>query len=209
MSDIHGEADRFYKMLELISFQPEDHLYILGDVIDRGTDGVDLLLDIMQRPNITMILGNHEDMMLATLGNDSVPNARQLWASNGGNKTRRELLYHRTSADRHAILKFCESLPTELYITVAGKEYHLVHGYPSTKPLDQIWGRVTPGTRIEGATCIVGHTPTVYLTGVENEPYCVYYGDGWIDIDCGCGNMMNPFRRLACLCLDDLQEYYI
>ena len=39
MSDIHGELDKFEQMLELIRFSDEDHLYILGDVIDRGAMG--------------------------------------------------------------------------------------------------------------------------------------------------------------------------
>lgn len=107
MSDIHGEADRFYKMLDLIKFSSEDTMYILGDVIDRGTDGVGLLLDIMQQPNMIMLMGNHEDMMLNTLGPNSFPEARTLWTQNGGNKTRRELLYHRTSEERRKILSFC------------------------------------------------------------------------------------------------------
>ena len=40
MSDIHGEADRFSAMLETIHFSSQDTLYILGDVIDRGPEGI-------------------------------------------------------------------------------------------------------------------------------------------------------------------------
>ena len=36
MSDIHGMADLFKRMLEQIGFSDEDTLYILGDMIDRG-----------------------------------------------------------------------------------------------------------------------------------------------------------------------------
>lgn len=60
MSDLHGELDFFQEMLEQIHFSDTDHLYILGDVIDRGTGGVDILEQIMDAPNITMLLGNHE-----------------------------------------------------------------------------------------------------------------------------------------------------
>ena len=48
MSDIHGELDKFELMLDLIHFSDEDHLYILGDVIDRGARGVDILRRIME-----------------------------------------------------------------------------------------------------------------------------------------------------------------
>ena len=64
VADIHGEADRFHAMLEKIQFSDEDTLYIIGDVIDRGPDGIKLLQEIMNTPNMVMLLGNHEYMML-------------------------------------------------------------------------------------------------------------------------------------------------
>ena len=209
MSDIHGELERYERMLNLIRFSDQDHLYIIGDVIDRAPNGVDLLLQIMKQPNITMLLGNHEQMMLDTLGSDSYPGARQLWAQNGGNVTRRELLYHRSSLDRNAILRFCRSLPTQLDISVGGETYRLVHGAPSDHDLDRIWGRVGAASSFPGQNYIVGHTPTCYLTENFREPYTIFHGNGFIDIDCGCGNLTNPFRRLACLCLENKNEYYV
>ena len=47
-------------MLSQLSLRPDDTLYILGDVIDRGPDGVKILQDMMARPNVVPILGNHE-----------------------------------------------------------------------------------------------------------------------------------------------------
>lgn len=75
MADLHGERDFFLRMLEQIRFSDTDHLYILGDVIDRGTGGIDLLEQIMEAPNMTMLLGNHEQMCLSTLAptTNSVP----------------------------------------------------------------------------------------------------------------------------------------
>ena len=60
MGDIHGEADRFHAMLKIIQFSEDDILILLGDVIDRGPDGISLLLEIMEMPNVIMVLGNHE-----------------------------------------------------------------------------------------------------------------------------------------------------
>ena len=71
MGDIHGEADRFHAMLEKICFSEEDTLILLGDVIDRGPDGIALLLEIMEMPNVIMLLGNHEYMMLQYLSPDA------------------------------------------------------------------------------------------------------------------------------------------
>ena len=38
MSDIHSMAELLERMLRKIAFSPEDTLYILGDMIDRGPD---------------------------------------------------------------------------------------------------------------------------------------------------------------------------
>ena len=55
MSDIHGEYDRFVKMLELIEFSDADTLYIIGDVIDRKPGGIDILQKIMASPNMITV----------------------------------------------------------------------------------------------------------------------------------------------------------
>lgn len=47
MSDIHGNAIRFNSIMEQIDLQPEDTLYILGDVIDRYPDGIRILRLLM------------------------------------------------------------------------------------------------------------------------------------------------------------------
>lgn len=60
MSDIHGMYDKYKAMLEKISFSDKDALYILGDVVDRGENPVDVLLDMMSRPNVYPIMGNHD-----------------------------------------------------------------------------------------------------------------------------------------------------
>ena len=64
MSDIHGNMCRFRSIMEQIQIQPEDTLYVLGDVIDRFPDGIEILQELMAMPNVKMLLGNHEYMML-------------------------------------------------------------------------------------------------------------------------------------------------
>ena len=58
MSDIHGMADRYQEMLELIDFNEQDTLYVLGDIIDRGNGSIKVLQDMMRRPNVHGIFGN-------------------------------------------------------------------------------------------------------------------------------------------------------
>jgi len=65
-SDIHGyPLDSFLDLLKKVDFGPSDHLYVIGDVIDRNGDGgVAMLRWMMKQPNVTLIRGNHEAMML-------------------------------------------------------------------------------------------------------------------------------------------------
>ena len=211
MADIHGELDFFVQMLEQIRFSDTDHLYILGDVIDRGTGGVDILEQIMGTPNMTMLLGNHEQMCLSTLGPNNEVGARDLWRQNGGMTTYQELLYHSTPQKRDRILRFLSGLPDSLDLTVGKQNFHLVHGFPGHDRDTRIWGRVEPDSvnPYEDTVCIVGHTPTVFLTGRMEEDFSVGHGNRIIDIDCGCGHLNAPHRRLACLCLDDMAEFYV
>ena len=51
LSDIHGNQEAFDAMLSIIDLHPEDHLYILGDVIDRGMHGIELLQRIRAMQN--------------------------------------------------------------------------------------------------------------------------------------------------------------
>lgn len=211
MADLHGERDFFLQMLEQIHFSDTDHLYILGDVIDRGPGGVDLLEQIMEAPNMTMLLGNHEQMCLSTLGPHNEFGAQELWRQNGGMKTYRELLYRCVPQKRNRILRFLSGLPDCLEITVGGRNFHLVHGFPGDDPHTRIWGRVELDSisPCPDTICVVGHTPTVFLTGRTDEDFSIWHGNGIIDIDCGCGHRNTPHRRLACLCLDDMSEFYI
>ena len=68
MSDIHGNLERFESIMRQINLKEEDTLYILGDVIDRYPYGIKLLRKIMKMPNVKMLLGNHEYMMLQAIG---------------------------------------------------------------------------------------------------------------------------------------------
>lgn len=72
MGDIHGMYGSYIEAIKELS--PEDQLYIIGDVIDRGNSGIKILQDIilrMQSPNtnpkITFLIGNHEMQFMQTI----------------------------------------------------------------------------------------------------------------------------------------------
>ena len=51
MSDIHGNLRRFNSVMQQINLRTDDVLYVLGDVIDRHTDGVRILRKLMKMEN--------------------------------------------------------------------------------------------------------------------------------------------------------------
>jgi len=208
MSDIHGAYDRYQRMLEIIRFCGADTLYVIGDVIDRCPQGIDVVLDMMRRPNVILLRGNHEQMCLDDL-HRHIGDARALWQKNGGSRTRSDLLYKRSPAVRSEVLRYFQCAPTSADIQTGDRKFHLVHGFPSEDVHDRLWGRPQPDAAcpMPGVTVIVGHTPTSFLTGVESVPLRIWHGNGIIDIDCGCAGRLQQ-SRLACIRLDDMAEFY-
>ena len=67
VSDIHGCYDKYIQLLRRLGLKDSDTLYVLGDMIDRGPDGLKILRDISMRPNVVPFLGNHEYAALTCL----------------------------------------------------------------------------------------------------------------------------------------------
>ncbi len=214
MSDIHGFDTRYRSVLRQIKLKKSDHLYILGDVIDRFPDGLGILRETMKKDNITLIMGNHEHMMLEALSEPGTSEEIWRWHCNGGDVTH-DRFNHCTKAYREEILAYIRSLPTNIEIKVNGVDYLLVHGAPASTytPLSRysditthmVWTRLNRGDQMpEGKTVIFGHTPTKQYQ--RNDPMSIYYGNRMIGIDCGCA--WGYDGRLGCLRLDDMQEFY-
>ena len=60
VSDLHGCYDKYTKLLERLNMTSDDSLYILGDIVDRGSDGMKILLDLIDRKNVFSCRGNHD-----------------------------------------------------------------------------------------------------------------------------------------------------
>ena len=210
MSDIHGEGSRFYAMLERIGFSSADNLYILGDVIDRGGDGVALLRQILATRNMTLLLGNHEQMMLEYYRPGATFIEILRWNRNGNAPTVAALDQLR---EKHLLnlLADVKELPDHMEVEVDGCRFHLVHGFPGDTRYSRVWTRPDyfAANPIPDATLIVGHTPVVAYSAHEpvRDHFRILHAPGFIDIDCGCGHSSEQ-RRLACLRLEDMQEFY-
>lgn len=207
MSDIHGRYDKFLAMLDKISFNKDDTLYILGDIIDRGNQSLEMIQYVMITPNIKMLLGNHEDMMLGWCV-DQDREMCDIWMCNGGHTTWNQIVQI-PIMEQERILWWMKSLP--LYYIVDDK-YFLVHAgyhkdYKDRQKSKQfmVWARQEfYGYSAEtDYTVIFGHTPTWYLK--QGDP-TIWKEDNKIGIDCGA---ISRKGQLACLRLDDMQEFYV
>ena len=148
-SDIHGCGSRFYEMLKEIDFKDTDTLYILGDLIDRNNDSLELLKYVMGKKNIVLLMGNHEDLMYSYLARlnilgkldiqDNFPNDNWLSDNNGGLVTLKDFIKEPFDVKLN-ILKYLSELPLICIVTVNGVKYHLSHSGTLPNVLDkEIW----------------------------------------------------------------------
>lgn len=229
ISDLHGCAVADIEaLLERGGFTEEDFLFVLGDVIDRGEHGAELLLWMTQQPNVQFVLGNHEAMMLScaflfkevteeNLDHLTVDDMKRMnhWMRNGGATTlagMRKLL-KTDPALVDGILEYLRDAPLYDIAEAGGRKFILVHGglgnfapekpLDSYAPMDLLWTRPNMETvYYSDATVILGHTPTVCY-GEEHRGN-ILRTDTWINIDAGVSMGCKP----AILRLDDLKEFY-
>ena len=214
MSDIHGNLDRFQSIMRQIRLGKSDHLYVLGDVIDRYPKGVAILRQLMKAENVTVLKGNHEFLMEKYYQNTSNLALLDLWYNNGGRCTH-EAFKHCRKAIRDETLHFIAQMPLNVTVDVGGTSYLLVHGAPAenynprlsrykTEEAFAVWQRLYASDPVpDGKTVIFGHTPTSRYQACK--PLRIWRYENKIGIDCGCGI---SWGRLACLRLDDGQVFY-
>ena len=208
ISDIHGDLIKLNKMLELIDFSSEDHLYVLGDVIDRGNDSIKCLFKLHNMENVTILKGNHESMMEDYYNSNGM---NRLWLGNGGYHTLSELerLKDKNVSETLDIIK---TMKLYKLLEVNNNSFALVHAglefedgnLTKTQWGDfMLWSRdFISDTEVgDGITVIFGHTPTKNIHGEHK----IWHGTNKICIDCGAvfGG------KLACLRLDDMEEFYV
>ena len=154
VSDIHGCYGKYVELLRRLDLKDSDTLYVLGDMIDRGPDGLKILLDMFMRPNIVPFLGNHEYAALTCLPwlveelteENTEPDVLlwrlksvQGWMADGGDKT--VAAFRRLSPDvRQDVLDILEDLTVYEETEAGGREFVLVHaglgGFLPDKALD-------------------------------------------------------------------------
>ncbi len=191
-SDIHGHNAPLVRLLERVSPSDDDAIFMLGDMIDRGPDPVGVIKTCRSLPGCTVLMGNHEDLMLSALFKPDDPYARSDWVFNGGTTTA-EGLAALDPEECTEIIDWIQGLPIHAWTRVGERDYLFVHagidplrspeheGLWEGEQLDELvaaqtredllwiredfWGHPTGLLNSEGKGPIViaGHTPTSYL----------------------------------------------
>lgn len=229
VSDLHGlPLGKLKQLLRQASFgsREDDFLFVLGDVIDRGEPlgGVDVLKWLMDQPNVQLLLGNHEAMLLSCtflfdeITENSVAQFDQdkmdrlsTWLSNGAQPTIQGLKrLMSTDPDLlNDLLDYLRDCPLYEIVTAGERDFVLVHaglgGFSPERRLSAytpeklLWHRPAMDERYwEDVTVIFGHTPSVCFQSDANAPV---YTDTWVDIDTSAGD--SP----TLLCLDTMTTY--
>ena len=230
ISDIHGCYTEYMELLDKIRFSDSDTLYILGDSVDRGPEPIKVLQDMIYRPNIIYIIGNHDYMMLTVLRKLAVEITEENsethlslvdmmefthWMSEGGDITV-EQFRKLSREEQEDILEFLEEALIYDTIEDGDERYILAHAgiqnFEKEKELedydytDFIFGRIDYNRNYfekENVFLVTGHTPTA-LIRKDRKPL-IYCEQGHIALDCGCvfGG------KLAAYCVETGEAIYI
>lgn len=227
VADIHGCYEEYMELIQRINLSDEDHLYILGDALDRGLEPMQVLLDLIKRKNVTYIIGNHDYLFLyfirkmgldlscaSNLSEDDISDF-QAYMEDGGLVTI-EAFMKLSSVEKQAVCNFLENANVYDEVLLDDKRYILAHAgisnFKEEKSMDEydvldfICERTDYRRRYfqdSNTYVITGHTPTMYIN--QDFSSKVYIGNGHVAIDCGCvyGG------RLAAYCIENGSVVYV
>lgn len=238
ISDIHGNYAGYMEMLRKINFSDSDTLYVIGDVVDRGDEGIKVLQDMMLRYNVIPILGNHEYMLMLSskfltkeITEESIKEVEDSpeifqglveWINVGGNPTIKEMS-KLTPEEREDIFDYLGEFTLYETVTVNDKDFILVHaGLSNFEPqrelddyrLDELifYPSDYENVYFEDKYLITGHLPTRAIRMKLGENSSTAFKDEIFiannQIAIDCASGY-PNGRLGCLRLDDMKEFYV
>lgn len=231
VSDIHGNMTAFRRMIDTLYNPETDKLMILGDVIDRGSNGLEILewiIPYVENQKMDLLMGNHELFMLMFLQGELT---EKQWIAFGGEMTVGRLKT-KSEEQKERLKIFLENLPYqqefssaflgECIATHSGIDLdNLIYNDDDTinvkKSIEQAASKNRYGYMIGmdlhfapvsvkkkfDRYIICGHVPSSRLNlDMSNR---IHKNEYFMNIDCGAGYEGGV---LGCYCLETNMEYY-
>lgn len=209
ISDIHGHNKTFNRLLEKISFNQEDQLYLPGDFVDRGPDSKGVLDTVMkliaEGYPVFPTPGNHEDMMLEAVEGDVAD--KKFWFRNGGKETLASFGVNDPEDIPQRYLDFIETFPSYILLDdciIVHAGLNFAGPDPLQNQYDMVWIRRWYSnidyTWLGNRIIVHGHTP---LEKMEIEKMLEGLGQSHvINIDAGC--YLKDYQGYGHLCAFEL-----
>ena len=131
-SDIHGCYDQYLRLIQRLALKEDDKLYILGDIVDRGDGGIEIIKDVMKRKNVVCLRGNHDyyasiflekfAMQDPSTEEDRLKEGFKLWLEDGGAETISSFSKLNDN-EKQSVLNFLDSLPFYEEISINGQRF--------------------------------------------------------------------------------------
>ncbi len=228
IGDIHNSLQKFEPMLELISPSAQDHVILLGDLFDRGgakPDPVGVYFKILGlSAKVTWIRGNHDQLLAEYIVRyfETPEKKRQSlrpYPYNSFDLMRARLV----PVDLLELADTIRKLPLQAEAEIGTTKYLLAHamtfdpagGGREAKAYLEGAGALSDysDTGVDGYVSLVGHRDSSYQCGNPKGSYLDGQYSVWRNergnvfmMDCGCGL---PNGRLACMCLETGERFYV
>lgn len=184
MAGARGDYEKYRRLLKKIRLKDDDTLYVLGNVINGGNEGMKILLDMMMCPNVYPVIGKSEYAALPCLKwlaentsedsfdsmNDKIRGKMMELIANGGQQT---IFSFRTLTDeqKEMVLDYLSDFSLYEEVRIKGKDYVLVsagiNNFDKDKELDDydIRELISEGpdyskVYYDNKILVTAHTPT-------------------------------------------------
>jgi serine/threonine protein phosphatase 1 len=228
IGDIHGCNKTFNALLDKVALSTFDHLYLLGDYIDRGPDSkgvIDTIFNLKEAGyQVTCLRGNHEQMMLDALDPSSIikeeddddneiddTDYMHRWLRNGGQETLNSFGSIKLQDVPPQYIQFLAQLPyfvetDDLILVHAGLDFYMQNPFDNLE--DMIWTRDWYDSInykwLGKRTIVHGHTPKPIQT-IEFQ-YDIRDKIQAINLDSGAVFALRGKQDCALCCLDWKRE---
>lgn len=223
---LHGYYDKYEKILKEIKLKDDDVLFVLGDIVDGGDKGIEILMDMMMRGNVFPVLGEHDLIayeILASIEKETrndftAPLSKELanrcrsWEERGGEGTL--VGFSKLSdEDKIALLEYMEEFSVYEEVEAGGMEFILSHNMPAdfvgdsleNYTADDILSGEIDYEReyFPGKVLVSAHDVTIEIDRETHGK--IFQNDYHVAINCGgyLGGLTAAF------CLDTGEEFYV